>query len=244
MNIPEGWKLVPVEPTGGMVQSGYAELPIGAHMMGYAGIKAIFSAMIAYAPTPPAHDPQPGSWIPVQAAIDEYLDEYECDDGESICHAPTEFESFLIGDAVAGLLSNEKFKEEFGKWLNQATPTPPVPMLQLETPLSERDVKALHDYLAQVSASETPPAQEDEPVYWLVKDHEKDTPFLLDNKSALDVHTKIGYTVVAELYTRPQPDELRKAAEEITNCFDDDTVKNVPRLIKAIKNLRAALDKK
>lgn len=87
--------------------------------------KALKSQQAA-APTPPVESTAPGSWIPVQAAIDDYLSGYECDDGESICHSPTEFEAFLITDAIAGLLNDEKFREEFGKWPGQKTPTPPA----------------------------------------------------------------------------------------------------------------------
>lgn len=46
-------------------------------------------------------------WAAINAAIDEYLDGYELRVDEG-CHTPTEFERFLILDAVAGLLAEEK----------------------------------------------------------------------------------------------------------------------------------------
>lgn len=52
-------------------------------------------------------DAQPKDWKAIEAAIDEYLDGYELrlDEG---CHTPTEFERFLLSDAVAGLLSEDE----------------------------------------------------------------------------------------------------------------------------------------
>ncbi|KDD42631.1 hypothetical protein [Bordetella bronchiseptica] len=46
-------------------------------------------------------------WAAINAAIDEYLDGYELrlDEG---CHTPTEFERFLIDDAVAGLFEDSE----------------------------------------------------------------------------------------------------------------------------------------
>src|SRR5687768_2036280 len=60
--------------------------------------------------------------------------------------------------------------------------------------------EALH-YLRDLAYA--PPSQDDEPSYWLIKDHEKDQPFLVDNKDSLTDHLKVGYRIVAELYTRP-----------------------------------------
>lgn len=122
MNVPQGWKLVPTEPTKEMADEAWkyginGEAPDPVYS---------YKAMLQAAPTPPAPKPAPGSWIPVQTAIDDYLSGYECDDGESICHAPNELESLLIYDAVAGLLGDEKFSEEYGKWLSQKAPTQPA----------------------------------------------------------------------------------------------------------------------
>lgn len=88
-----------------------------------------------------------------------------------------------------------------------AAPTPPVPVLQLETQLSEKDVKALNDYLVQVRA--TPPAQEAEPVAWL---NPTANPY-----APLDMHVQFQNPHDGKwipLYTRPD-DNLRKAAEGV-----------------------------
>ena len=51
-------------------------------------------------------DPVARDWKAIQDAIDEYLDGYELrlDEG---CHTPTEFERFLIDDAIGGLLTED-----------------------------------------------------------------------------------------------------------------------------------------
>ena len=61
------------------------------------------AARLVSDPAPPARD-----WKAVQAAIDEYLDGYELrlDEG---CHTPTEFERFLMVDAIAGLMEDDDF---------------------------------------------------------------------------------------------------------------------------------------
>jgi hypothetical protein len=100
------------------------------------------------------------------------------------------------------------------KTMLAAAPTPPVPVLQLETQLSDRDVKALHGYLAQAGAA-TPPAQESEPVaevtYEYHGQHEVRKAFLYKEGTELPNGT--------QLYTRPRSDELRKAAEEAVRVF-------------------------
>lgn len=60
-------------------------------------------ALLVSAPAPSARD-----WAAVQAAIDEFLDGYELrlDEG---CHTPTEFERFLLVDAIAGLMDDNEF---------------------------------------------------------------------------------------------------------------------------------------
>lgn len=48
------------------------------------------------------------NWQAVQAAIDDYLEGYELrlDEG---CHTPTEFERFMLVDAIAGLMADDEF---------------------------------------------------------------------------------------------------------------------------------------
>lgn len=50
----------------------------------------------------------PRDWKAVQAAIDDYLEGYELrlDEG---CHPTTEFERFLLVDAIAGLMEDDDF---------------------------------------------------------------------------------------------------------------------------------------
>lgn len=57
---------------------------------------------------PVAQEPVARDWPSIQSAIDEYLDGYELI-GEPDDHTPTEFEKFLLADAIAGLLDDEKF---------------------------------------------------------------------------------------------------------------------------------------
>ncbi len=62
----------------------------------------------------------PRDWKTVQAAIDDYLEGYELrlDEG---CHTPTEFEKFLLVDAVAGLMEDDEF---IGAMLSAITAAP------------------------------------------------------------------------------------------------------------------------
>lgn len=65
----------------------------------------------------------PRDWKAVQAAIDDYLEGYELrlDDG---CHTPTEFERFLLVDAVAGLMHDDEFIEALYSVMAAARPAP------------------------------------------------------------------------------------------------------------------------
>lgn len=69
MNIPEGWKLVPVEPTPAMVEAAFDALP-NSPLEGR--IRTHYRHMLAAAPTPPAQDDEraPDPW---HAAIDNEL---------------------------------------------------------------------------------------------------------------------------------------------------------------------------
>jgi hypothetical protein len=98
---------------------------------------------------------------------------------------------------------------------------------------------------AALTAAPTPPAQEDEPDYWLIKSQDHDDPFLVDNKDTLELYLNAGLKLEAELYTRPQSDELRRAAEEVLRSFDNymQQESRLVELIALIENLRAALEK-
>lgn len=114
-------------------------------------------------------------------------------------------------------------------------PTPPVPVLQLETHLSDRDVKALHGYLAQAGAA-TPPAQESEPV-----------AMIYHHKSGVGIGGSVNHLPHGtKLYSSKQSDELRKAAEEVVRSFDNYMIQEsllLDELIVSIENLRAALER-
>ncbi|MGE8627676.1 hypothetical protein [Achromobacter denitrificans] len=75
-------------------------------------------ALLVSAPTPSARD-----WAAVQAAIDEFLDGYELrlDEG---CHTPTEFERFLLVDAIAGLMEDDEFIDALYSTVTAARPAP------------------------------------------------------------------------------------------------------------------------
>ena len=64
------------------------------------------AAAVHAAPTLAA--PAVRNWRAVQAAIDDYLEGYELrlDEG---CHTPSEFERFMLVDAVAGLMEDDEF---------------------------------------------------------------------------------------------------------------------------------------
>lgn len=66
------------------------------------------TATLEYSRLDPAHAATVRDWQPVQTAIYDYLEGYELrlDDG---CHTPTEFERFLLVDAVAGLMEDDEF---------------------------------------------------------------------------------------------------------------------------------------
>ena len=54
--------------------------------------------------------------IELDITINDYLDDYEYDDGELCCHSPTETEDTLIRDAVAGLMTDDSFVRRFVDW--------------------------------------------------------------------------------------------------------------------------------
>lgn len=126
-----------------------------------------------------------------------------------------------------------------------AAPTPPAPVLQLETQLSDHDVKALHDYLVRV----TPPAQEDEPVAWLKQRWKRSCG---DDVLAEEVVNHLPEKFSGCRYialTHPVDGKLRKAAEEFLNVAKTittrfDSVEHDKAYQNAERNLRAALDNK
>ena len=63
VTVPDGWKLVPVEPTEAMIDAGDEINEAGAAWSGYSEIPASaekhYRAMLAAAPTPPASTDQP-----------------------------------------------------------------------------------------------------------------------------------------------------------------------------------------
>lgn len=85
----------------------------------------------------------------------------------------------------------------------------------------------------------TPPAQEDEPVYQVKHDGSWDDVTLekLEWAKKHRLTTRI-------LYTRPQSDELRKAAEDLVNYFTRNIIPGTVDGFVKVQNLRAALVKK
>src|SRR5688500_13957372 len=65
VNIPEGWKLVPVEPTGEMRVAAEHEIDRAAiHNYGGApSYEDIWNWMLAAAPTPPAQEVEPVGYV-------------------------------------------------------------------------------------------------------------------------------------------------------------------------------------
>lgn len=65
----------------------------------------------------------PRDWKAVQTAIDDYLEGYELrlDEG---CHIPTDFERFLLVDAVAGLMHDDEFIDALYSAVTAARPSP------------------------------------------------------------------------------------------------------------------------
>lgn len=119
--------------------------------------------------------------------------------------------------------------------------TPINGILQLETQLSERDIKALSDYIGRI----TPPAQEVEPavhyfgfenrtfVYTRFKDEAEGHRKRIEREGGLE----------QKLYTRPANDDLRKAAEEAFDVLTDYHASEC-RISEVVKMLHAALERK
>jgi hypothetical protein len=61
--------------------------------------------------------------------VNDYLDDYELDDGEHCPYRPNEAESNLIHDAVCGLLSDDEFVSTFNAWQDAVRARPAAPML-------------------------------------------------------------------------------------------------------------------
>ena len=96
-SVPEGWKLVPVEPTDEMCGAAYSD-----RMVWNGGPRAIYEAMLAAAPTPPVSEdrwqsietaPKDGSkflaWrrhstSPLIVFYNAEYDQYECEDGHLV----------------------------------------------------------------------------------------------------------------------------------------------------------------
>lgn len=89
---------------------------------------------LASAPVAPPRD-----WQAVQAAIDDYLEGYELrlDEG---CHTPTEFEKFLLVDAVAGLMHDDEFIDALYSAVTAGRAAPAV---------GDAQTTAAHDVLAE-----------------------------------------------------------------------------------------------
>lgn len=63
-SVPEGWKLVPVEPTMEMCEAGWNEYDLQEHF----SVRFMYERMIAAAPTPPVSKDR---WQPIETAPKE-----------------------------------------------------------------------------------------------------------------------------------------------------------------------------
>lgn len=125
VEVPHGWKLVPVEPTPEMCRALFINLTHADDETRV--IKAVLNA----APTPPAATMPKGWVMPTEAEIDEYIEDYEMR-GDGSDYRPTEQERFVIKDAIMGLLA-ESFKGHA-----TAPPAATVPVLE---PLTDEELR-------------------------------------------------------------------------------------------------------
>ncbi|VFR81074.1 hypothetical protein RAN3_2514 [plant metagenome] len=79
--------------------------PRGVHVAVHQGEHCVHAEVVA---VPAASAEQVRDWSAINAAIDEYVDGYDLR-GEPGDHTPTEFEQFLILDAINGLLAEPEF---------------------------------------------------------------------------------------------------------------------------------------
>lgn len=89
---------------------------------------------------------------------------------------------------------------------------------------------------ASALAAPTPPAQEDEPVYFVMDGYSNG--WVRESKHVYDKTSEEDRWL---LYLRPADDKLRKAAEDVVNFYDVVDSVNEERVIK---KLRAALEGK
>jgi hypothetical protein len=208
MNTPEGWKLVPVEPTQEIAQA--LDLPRFPFSLEYNPER--WRAALAAAPTPPA---------PKCAELhDLEIRGIALDCG------------FKLKPQPDGTEDLNPYVYQFAREI-------------LATMPSVEEVAAFAQAMAK---RKTPPAQEDEPVYQLRFDGNTwfDTP-----KEQYDYFTSKEREVKSDariLYTRPQSDELRRAAEEMILVLDglssaDDGIEILFEIGEPLANLRAALKK-
>lgn len=213
MKIPEGWKLVPVEPN--------------ENMLGYIFSASInqarknYRALLAAAPTPPA---QSNVWT------------HEC---EELCKSAEGMQRAV----------NELWKAQN-----------PEELQDCDTAMSEDDAVALHNECwrsLQSSAyrmrkrmgappTTTPPAQEAEPVSLIIRDVCELEPDDPEDSQTVSVNVTTLHQIIERHtsgYTRPQSDELRKAAEEVVAYADSNSM-NRSEVAEQIDKLRTALEKK
>jgi hypothetical protein len=93
--------------------------------------EGIFTQPLYAAPGPAASTADLSALAKANSAVvNEYLDDYEMDDGEnSSPYVPSEHEAFLICDAVQGLLAHDEFVSTFNAWQDAVRARLAAPML-------------------------------------------------------------------------------------------------------------------
>jgi hypothetical protein len=271
MNTPEGWKLVPVEPTEEMCRAAesckYASSS-KPWLGGYTpeNVEGIYKTMLAVAPTPPA---------PKCAELhDLEIRGIALDCGFKLKPQPdgTEDLNPYVYQFAREILATMPSVEEVAAFA-QAMAKRTTPPAQGDARNDEREGIACflesmgyHELAGQVFAgmtrpidekkrrnaiaqrpAPTPPAQEDEPVGFRWRRKGKDDRWhlcrmeLLPEADEEQVETEL-------LYTHPANDELRRAAKEMILVLDglssaDDGIEILFEIGEPLANLRAALKK-
>lgn len=224
MKIPEGWKLVPVDPTAEMLCE--AELAYnGSHRDAY-------RAMLAVAPTPPAQ----AAGLP--AEVLHALRFYANGEHFSIDADHHEF------DTVSGEPDN---------WLHSQRDEDCTMIEDGGIARAVLQGKKIHgDMDSQPVEGEVfgaPPAQEDEPVGYTSRYGLSLIRQRGENSTTISVTGRKYGAYSTPLYTRPDNSRLRKAAEEALHWLEYLNAKStqnhtqVERARHAEKNLRAELNK-
>ena len=103
-------------------------------------------------------------------------------------------------------------------------------------------------YLAEIfrimlESAPTPPAQDEPYAYALVSENHNTLIWARDKKVVEVCRKKYPNGKFIELFSCPQSDKLRKAAEGMVSYFYDGSEPDIPKFAALINSLRDALDK-